>query len=100
MPEMKQSHWGIIICKILFYLIAAVIVIEVIFGLATGSLDIDITLISIMIYGIGTFTLMQSMKANPTNFKAWLGTVLLALYSLLIGYQLVAGVMEGIAEAL
>ena len=70
MPEVKQSHWGIIICKILFYLVAAGIVFDVIIGLATGSFEIGIMLISVMIYGIGTFTLMLSMKANPTNFKA------------------------------
>ena len=41
MTEMKQSHWGIIICKILFHLIAAVIVIDVIIGLATGSFEAE-----------------------------------------------------------
>ncbi|MCY3544887.1 MAG: hypothetical protein OXH22_12745 [Chloroflexi bacterium] len=100
MSESKQSHWGILVCKILFYLIAVGIIIDIVFGLATGSFDIDITLISIMIFGIGTFTLMESMKANPTNFKAWLGTVLLVLYLLFIAYQFVAGAIEGVSEAL
>ena len=100
MSEAKRSHWGVIICKILFYLVAVGIVIDVAFGLATDSFGIDIALVSIMIYGIGTFALMQSMKANPTNFKAWLGTVLLVLYLLFIAYQFVAGIIEGVSEAL
>ena len=100
MSEAKRSHWGIIVCKILFYLVVIGIVIDVIFRLTTGSFGIDLALISIMIYGIATFTLMQSMKANPTNFKAWLGTVLLVLYLLFIAYQFVAGTVEGLSEAL
>ena len=100
MSESKQSYWGILVCKILFYLAAAGIIIDVVFGLATGSFEIDITLLSVVIYGVGTFALMQSMKANPTSFKAWLGTVLLVLYLLFIAYEFIAGVVEGVSEAL
>lgn len=100
MLENKHSHWGILVCKILFYLAAAGIIIDIVFGLATGSLNIVITLLSIMIFGVGTFTLMQSMKANPTNFKAWLGTVLLVLYLIFIAYTFIVGIIEGVSEAL
>ena len=100
MSETKRSHWGIVICTILFYLVVAGIVVNAVFGLATGSFRIDIALVAIMIYGIGAFALMQSMKANPTKFKAWLGTVLLVLYLLFIAYEFVAGVVEGVSESL
>ncbi len=100
MSEENHSHWGIAICKILFYLMAAGIALDAIYGLATGSFKIVITLVAVMIFGIGAFTLMQSMKANPTNFKAWLGTILLILYLMFIAYSFVAGVIEGVSEAL
>ena len=100
MSAAKQSHWGVTVCKILFYLVVIGVIVDVIFRLTTGSFGIDIALISIMIYGIGAFTLMQSIKANPTNFKAWLGTALLVLYLLFVAYQFVAGAIEGVSEAL
>lgn len=95
----EQRHWGVSVCNVLFYVTVAGVIANIVLGFATGSFDLILTIISVMTWGVGTYTLKASMKANPSTFKAMLGVVLLVIILGLFSYQIGMGILEGISEA-